>query len=302
MNSLAEKIENRTARICWIGTGVMGLPMCGHLIDEGFQLSVYTRTFERASSLIEKGAEVFRSLSEAIVDADIIFTMVGFPGDVEEVYFNGILKDAKQGSILIDMTTTRPSLAISIAEKAKEQQILTLDAPVSGGDIGAVNRSLSIMVGGPREAFNVALPLLEIFGKHIVLQGGRGAGQHTKMCNQIVIASTMVGVCESLLYGAKAGLNLETMLSSISGGAAGCWTLNNLAPRILKRNFDPGFFVEHFIKDMGIALEESRRMGLNLTGLNLAHELYLRTTEMGHGRLGTHALMLALESINGIQP
>jgi 3-hydroxyisobutyrate dehydrogenase len=198
------------------------------------------------------------------------------------------------------MTTTEPTLAQEIARAAESKQARAIDAPVSGGDVGARNRTLSIMVGGDAAAVAAVQPLLQILGKNIVHQGGPGAGQHTKMCNQIVIAGTMIGVCESLLYGYKAGLDLETMLGAIRSGAAGCWTLENLAPRILKRNFDPGFMVEHFIKDMGIALDEAKRMQLSLPGLALVHQLYLALQAQGDGRKGTHALMLALERLSNL--
>ncbi len=197
------------------------------------------------------------------------------------------------------MTTTEPSLAIEIAAAARERGASAVDAPVSGGDVGARNAALSIMIGGEPDDVARARPLFELLGKNIVHQGGPGAGQHTKMCNQIVIAGTMIGVCESLVYGTRAGLDLETMLTSIKSGAAGCWTLENLAPRVIKRNFDPGFIVEHFLKDMGIALEEARRMKLSLPGLALVHQLYVAVQAQGHGRGGTQALVLALEHMSG---
>ncbi len=290
-------------RIGWIGTGVMGASMCGHLMDRGHPATVYNRTRAKAQPLLDKGA-VWADSPRAVAQAsELIFTMVGFPADVREVYFgdDGILAGAKPGSILVDMTTTQPSLAIEIALAAAGRGLTALDAPVSGGDVGAKNAALSIMVGGDESVFNAVRPLLEAMGKSIIYQGGMGAGQHTKMCNQIVIAGTMIGVCESLLYGHQAGLNLETVLQSISGGAAGCWTLTNLAPRVLKRNFDPGFFVEHFVKDMGIALDEAGRMGLSLPGLALVHQLYRAVQAQGHARLGTHALTLALAHISNIR-
>jgi 3-hydroxyisobutyrate dehydrogenase len=232
----------------------------------------------------------------------VIVTMVGFPVDVRDVYLgaNGLLAGARPGSILIDMTTTEPSLSREIADAATARGLFAVDAPVSGGDVGARNATLSIMVGGEKQTVQAVMPLFELLGKKIVHQGGPGSGQHAKLCNQIVIAGTMVGVCESLLYGYKAGLDLSNMLESIRGGAAACWTLENLAPRILRRNFDPGFFVEHFIKDMEIALEESRRMGLTLPGLALAYQLYEKVRSLGHGRSGTHALMIALEDLSQI--
>ncbi len=229
--------------------------------------------------------------------------MVGFPQDVRDVYLGetGLLAGTSAGSALVDMTTTEPSLAKAIYERAKAQGIYAVDAPVSGGDVGARHATLSIMAGGDKEVVESLLPLFEALGKTIIYQGGPGSGQHAKLCNQIVIAGTMIGCCESLLYGYKAGLNLETMLQSISGGAAACWTLDHLVPRILARNFDPGFFVEHFIKDMGIALEEAARMGLVLPGLALAHQLYLSVQAHGHGKKGTHALMLALEELSNTE-
>ncbi len=230
--------------------------------------------------------------------------MVGFPQDVRQVYFgdHGILAGSSAGMVLVDMTTTEPSLAQEIALAALARGVCAVDAPVSGGDIGARDATLSIMLGGEASAVHTIMPLLECLGKKIVHQGNTGAGQHTKLCNQIVIAGTMIGVCESLLYGYKAGLELPRMLESIRGGAAACWTLDNLAPRILARNFDPGFFVEHFIKDMGIALEEARRRQLTLPGLTLVHHLYEKVQALGHGRSGTHALMLALEALSNIDP
>ena len=288
-------------KIGWIGTGVMGRWMCQHLMDSGYSATVHNRTKERAQPLLDAGAAWADSSREVAAASDVIFTIVGFPPDVRDVYLgeNGILKGAKSGSIIVDMTTTEPSLAKEIYNQAGTQGIASVDAPVSGGDVGAREARLSIMVGGDEDAVKSVMPLFEAMGKSIVHQGGAGAGQHTKMCNQIVVAGTMIGVCESLLYGHKAGLDLETMLSSISGGAAACWTLDNLAPRVLKRNFDPGFFVEHFIKDMGIALDESKKMGLSLPGLALVHQLYISVQAQGHGRLGTHALTLALEQMSG---
>lgn len=289
-------------RIGWIGTGVMGVSMCGHLMDRGHAVIVYNRTKAKAQPLVDRGAIWADSPGQVAEQTDVVFTMVGFPHDVRAVYFGsgGTLEGARRGSIVVDMTTTQPTLAREIEAAAREKDILSLDAPVSGGDIGARNATLSIMVGGDEVAFRTVRPLFEAMGKNVVYQGPGGAGQHTKMCNQIVIAGTMIGVCESLLYGYKAGLNLETMLSSISGGAAGCWTLTHLAPRILQRNFDPGFFVQHFIKDMGIALDEARRMNLSLPGLALVHQLYLAVQAQGHGKLGTHALILALEQMSGV--
>ncbi|MCL4138192.1 UNVERIFIED_CONTAM: hypothetical protein GTU68_025580 [Idotea baltica] len=280
----------------------MGISMIGHLIDNGYNTTVYSRTRSKAQPAIDKGATWVDSPQEVAEHSDVIFTIVGFPKDVEEVYFGekGILKGVKSGSILVDMTTTQPSLAERIFTAAASQSVSSIDAPVSGGDVGAQNGTLSIMVGGEKSAVDEIMPLLEIMGKNIIYQGKAGSGQHTKMCNQITIAGTMIGVCEALLYGQKSGLDLPTMLQAISGGAAGCWTLTNLAPRIVNRNFDPGFYVEHFVKDMEIALEEAKRMNLSLPGLALVHQLYKAVEAQGHGKKGTHALSLALERISNM--
>ena len=288
-------------RIGWIGTGVMGRWMCQHLMNLGYSATVFNRTKAKTQPLLDAGAIGADSSREVAANSDVIFTIVGFPPDVRDVYLGdqGILKGANDGSIVVDMTTTEPSLAKEIYNCAKAQGIDSIDAPVSGGDVGAREARLSIMVGGDKGAVTTVMPLFEAMGKNFVHQGNAGAGQHTKMCNQITIAGTMIGVCEALIYGHKAGLELETMLSSIGGGAAACWTLDNLAPRVLKRNFDPGFFVEHFIKDMGIALDEAKNMGLSLPGLALVHQLYIAVQAQGHGRLGTHALTLALEQMSG---
>ena len=293
-------IHPKKTKIGWVGTGVMGRWMCQHIMNLGYSATVYNRTKEKAEPLLNSGATWADDPGSVAAASDVIFTIVGFPPDVREVYLgdNGILKSAKTGCIIVDMTTTEPSLAQEIYEQAMTQGISSVDAPVSGGDVGAREARLSIMVGGDSEVVETIMPLLEAMGKNIVYQGGAGAGQHTKMCNQITIAGTMIGVCEGLLYGYKAGLDLKTMLSSISGGAAACWALSNLAPRILQRDFDPGFFVEHFIKDMGIALDEAEKMNMSLPGLALVHQLYLAVKAQGHGRLGTQALMLALEQMS----
>jgi len=293
-------IKNDRTKIGWIGTGVMGLSMCRHIMEKGFAVTVYTRSRSKAEPLIEKGVVWASSPGQVAGSSDIIFTMLGFPEDVREVYMgkNGIFSGAKKGSILADMTTTSPSLAMEIYSSAKEKELYVIDAPVSGGDVGARSGTLSIMVGGDSEVVEALKPLLEAMGKKIVHQGPAGSGQHAKMCNQIVIAGTMIGVCESLLYGYKAGLDMNTMLSGISGGAAACWSLDNLAPRILNRNFDPGFFVEHFVKDMGIALDEAKKMKIVLPGLSLVHQLYLSVIANGGAKLGTQALMLALEKMS----
>ena len=286
-------------RIGWIGTGVMGSSMCGHLLTAGCRVTVHSRTRSKAQSLLDRGAKWAESPHAVAAESDVLFTMVGFPQDVRQVYFatDGVLSGAGTGAILIDMTTTQPSLSRDIAAAASAKDLSAIDAPVSGGDVGAKNAALSIMIGGDTKSVQAVMPLFELLGKKIVHQGEPGTGQQAKLCNQIVIAGTMVGVCESMLYGYKAGLDLNRMLESIRGGAAACWTLDNLAQKILQRNFDPGFFVEHFIKDMGLALEESKRMGLVLPGLTLVHQLYQTVQTLGHGRSGTHALMLALEAL-----
>jgi 3-hydroxyisobutyrate dehydrogenase len=289
-------------RIGWIGTGVMGSSMCRHVLAAGYRVTLHSRTKGKAQPLLDLGAMWAETPHAVAAESDILFTMVGFPQDVRTVYFGetGAIAGAQPDTILVDMTTTDPALSREMAERATARGLFAIDAPVSGGDIGARNAALSIMVGGDGVAVQAAMPLFELLGKKIVHQGGPGTGQQAKLCNQIVIAGTMVGVCESLLYGYKAGLDLNRMLDSIRGGAAACWTLDNLAPRILQRNFEPGFFVEHFIKDMGIALEESKRMGLELPGLTLARQLYQRVVDLGHGRSGTHALLLALEDLSRI--
>ena len=286
-------------RIGWIGTGVMGSSMCGHVLRAGYRVTLHSRTKAKAKSLLDLGATWAENPRAVATDSDLLFTMVGFPQDVRTVYFGetGILAGAQPGTLLIDMTTTDPALSREIAERATVKGLSAIDAPVSGGDVGARSATLSIMVGGDTKSVQAVMPLFELLGNKIVHQGGPGTGQQAKLCNQIVIAGTMIGVCESLLYGYKAGLDLNRMLDSIRGGAAACWTLDHLAPRILQRNFDPGFFVEHFVKDMGLALEESKRMGLVLPGLTLVHQLYQTVQTLGHGRSGTHALMLALEAL-----
>jgi 3-hydroxyisobutyrate dehydrogenase len=290
-------------RIGWIGTGIMGSAMCGHLVARGWRTTVFNRTRERASALVERGAAWEGSPAAVARASDVVFTMVGFPSDVREVVLgpHGVLSAAAPGSVLVDMTTSEPSLAREIAEAAKARGVATLDAPVSGGDVGAREARLSIMVGGEREAFERVRPLLECLGKTIVYQGPAGTGQHTKMVNQILIATSMVGICEALLYGHCAGLDPGRVLESVSGGAAGSWGLTTLAPRILRRDFAPGFVVEHFLKDMGIALAESRRMGLALPGLALAEQLYRAVAAQGHGKKGTHALMLALARLSNVE-
>ena len=299
---MAPTIAPGTTKIGWIGTGVMGSSMCGHLIDAGFSATVYSRTKSKAQSLIDKGAAWADSPRAVAEASDVVFSIVGFPSDVREVLLgeNGALAGSKAGNILVDMTTSDPSLAVEVAEAGKAKGVGSVDAPVSGGDVGAKNGTLSIMIGGEKEIVDALQPCWDSMGKTIVHQGGPGCGQHTKMVNQILIATNMIGVCEALLYGQKAGLDLPTVMESVGSGAAGSWSLANLGPRIMDNNFDPGFFVEHFIKDMGIALSEGKAMGLSLPGLALSHQLYLAVQAQGHGRDGTHALALALANMSGI--
>jgi 3-hydroxyisobutyrate dehydrogenase len=289
-------------RLGWIGTGVMGSSMCGHLIDAGFSMTVYSRTQSKTEPLIGKGASWANSPRAVAEASDVVFSIVGFPRDVRQVTLgeNGSLAGSKPGNVLVDMTTSEPSLAIEIAEAAAAKDVTSIDAPVSGGDVGAREARLSIMIGGDATAVEALRPCWDAMGKTIVHQGGPGAGQHTKMVNQTLIASNMIGVCEALLYGYKSGLDLPTVMESIASGAAGSWSLSNLGPRIIDGNFDPGFFVEHFIKDMGIALAEAKRMNIALPGLALAHQMYVALAAQGHARDGTHALQLALASLSGI--
>ena len=294
-------------RIGWIGTGVMGASMCGHLIEAGFAATIFNRTKAKAEPLLAAGAQ-WADGPKAVAEAsDIIFAIVGYPSDVRGVFLgdgslgnDGVLAGCREGNIVVDMTTSEPSLAVEIAETAKWCDVQSIDAPVSGGDIGAREARLSIMIGGDKETVDALEPCWQAMGQTIVHQGGPGAGQHAKMVNQTLIASNMIGVCEGLLYAYKAGLDLETVMKSVASGAAGSWSLSNLGVRIIDNDFDPGFFVEHFIKDMGIALDESRRMGLAMPGLALAHQLYLGLKAQGHGRDGTHALHLALASLSAI--
>ncbi|UOQ45605.1 NAD(P)-dependent oxidoreductase [Halobacillus salinarum] len=278
--------------IGFVGTGVMGKSMARRLIEADYPMNIYTRTYSKAEELLAIGAEWKDSVKSLAQASDIVITMVGYPQDVEEVYFgeDGLIANVRPSTYLIDMTTSSPDLAREIADLAGERDVHVLDAPVSGGDIGAKNGKLSIMVGGEEKDFNHVRSLFEILGGQIVLQGPAGAGQYTKMCNQIAIATNMIGVTEALVYAEKAGLDPDTVLESISGGAAGSWSLSNLTPRVIKRDFSPGFFVKHFIKDMGIALESAEKMDLHLPGLKLAKQMYDRIAVDGEADSGTQAL------------
>ena len=288
--------------IGWIGTGVMGQSMCRHLMNAGCTATIYNRSPQKAQALVEAGAKLAASPRAVAEASQVVFAIVGFPSDVRQVFLgeDGILAGSKPGTIVVDMTTSEPALAREIHAAAKARGVHALDAPVSGGDLGARNATLSIMVGGEPEVFEAVRPLLECMGKTIIHQGPPGAGQHTKMVNQILIAGAMVGVCEALLYGYRAGLDMETVFKSVSTGAAGSKALEVLGPRILRGDFEPGFYVEHFIKDMGIALQEARAMNLALPGLALVQQLYIALQAQGYGRKGTQALLLALESFSGV--
>ncbi len=296
--------DSRTSlTIGFIGVGVMGRSMAGHLLNAGHRLRLHTRTPSRAESLVTAGAVMVGSPAAAADGADAVISMVGTPADVEAVHLGagGTLSASRPPRLLIEMTTSQPALAVRLHAEAARRGAAALDAPVSGGDVGAQNATLSIMVGGDLPAFASAIPLLELMGKTIVRQGGPGSGQHTKMVNQILIASTMIGVVEGLLYAAKAGLDPQSVLASVGGGAAGSWSVQNLAPRIVRGDFNPGFFVDHFVKDLSIALDEATRMGLDLPGLALAKQLYEFVQSGGYGRRGTQALYLALAARAGIR-
>lgn len=296
------KIAPGSTRLGWIGTGVMGRSMCGHLMSKGFSVTVHNRSRSKAQPLLDGGAAWADSPKAVAQKSDVVFAIVGYPRDVAEVFLGpeGALAGSKPGNILVDMTSSEPSLAAEIYKAAKSRGVHAVDAPVSGGDVGAREARLSIMIGGDAEIVEALHPCWEAMGKTIIHQGGPGAGQHTKVVNQTLVAAGMVGICEALLYAHKAGLDLPTVLQSVAPGAAGSWALSNLGPRIIANNFDPGFYVEHFIKDMGIALEEARRMNICLPGMALARQLYIALAAQGHARDGTHALQIALARLSGI--
>jgi 3-hydroxyisobutyrate dehydrogenase len=278
--------------IAFIGTGVMGRSMAGHLQKAGHQLHVYNRTKDKAAALIEAGAKWHDSAGSAAAEADVVFTIVGFPTDVEATYLGkgGVVERAKPGALLIDMTTSSPALAVKIAAAAKARGLSALDAPVSGGDLGAKEARLVIMVGGDAAAFARAKPLFELLGKNIALHGGPGAGHFCKMANQIAVAVGMVSWCEALAFAKKAGLDPAAVHGSISGGAAGGWAMTNLAPRALADNYAPGFYVKHILKDLRIALESAAEMKLELPGLVCAKKLYDQVAARGWEDCGTQAL------------
>ncbi len=286
-------------KIGWIGTGVMGAPMCGHILSAGYPVSVHSRSPGKAQALIDRGARWCATPADVARASDVVFTMVGLPDEVEAVYFGShdLLEGAEAGMILVDMSTTSPSLSLRIHEAAAMRAVQTVDAPVSGGDVGAKNAALTVMAGGNRDTVAALQPLFDVIARVVNYMGEAGNGQHAKMCNQLVVAGTMIGVCEALVYAARAGLDCEKLVEAIRPGAAGCWTLDNLAPRINRDDYEPGFMVEHFIKDLDIALNEARGMGLKLPGLELALALYRQLQQMGHGRSGTQALIHVLRSL-----
>ena len=284
----------------WIGTGVMGHSMCSHILKAGYPVILTTRTKSKAKTLLEGGARWGESPREVARASDIIFSIVGYPHDVEEVFLGpeGLLAGARPDSIVVDMTTSEPSLAQRIYKEAGKISVASLDAPVSGGDVGAREARLAIMVGGDRATYDAVVPFFQRMGRNITYMGGPGAGQHTKMSNQIHIATTMIGLVECLLYAHRAGLDMTEVITAIGQGAAASWSLANYGPRIAAGNFDPGFFVKHFVKDMGIALKEAALMKLSLPGLALAHQFYVAAIAMGLENLGTHSLYQVFERLN----
>ena len=283
--------------IGFIGLGVMGAPMAGHIRASGERLLIYTRTKSKARLVLDTGAEWRDSPKQIAEECDVVFTMVGYPKDVEEIYFgpDGLIENAKPGTIFVDFTTSSPDLAVKIYESAKASGLSAIDAPVSGGDIGAKNATLTIMVGGDEETFQKVKPLLETVGKTVILQGGPGAGQHTKMANQIAVAGNLLGTVEALIYAKNAGLDPKHVLLSIANGAAQSWQLSNNALRMLERNFDPGFYIKHFLNDLRIAFDSAHAMHIELPMLALSEKLFAKMVNEGMGELGTQAIYLLYE-------
>lgn len=296
----AQVAPGRT-RVGWIGAGVMGASMAGRLLEAGYEVTVTTRTPEKAKGLLDAGATWASTPTEVATGSDVLCTMVGYPADVREVLLGpaGGLDALAAGAVAIDFTTSAPALAEEVAAKAATLGVAALDAPVSGGDVGARGGTLSIMVGGDAATVERVRPLFDVLGRTVVHQGGPGAGQHTKMVNQTLVASTLVGVCEALVYARQAGLDVELVLESVSSGAAGSWALSNLAPRALAGDFAPGFFVDHFVKDMGIALGEARSMQVALPALALVEQLCVALQAAGHGRDGTQSLVAVIAALSG---
>ena len=287
-------------KVGWIGLGVMGFSMVQNLLNSGISVSVFSRTKEKANPLLNQGAIWKENPAELAEGVDYLFSMVGFPKEVEDIYFQqkGVFKSLKTESVIIDMTTSKPELAEKIAIQANEMGVSSLDAPVSGGDIGARNGSLSIMCGGNESAYNQTLGFFEIMGENIKYFGHAGSGQRVKMSNQILIASTMIGTVEALLYAEEANLNLDKVIEIIGQGAAGCWSLNNLGPRMITGYWEPGFYVKHFMKDIEIALSDAEKMGLQLKGLELAKFFYSEVINAGYPEKGTQVLLKVLRSLN----
>lgn len=298
----AIKVESGKTRVGWVGTGVMGSSMCGHVMDAGFSASVFNRTVSKTDGLQAKGAKLYASPKEVAENSDVVFTIVGYPSDVHETILgvDGVLAGLKPGAVIVDMTTSDPSLAQEIAKAAAEKGIVSLDAPVSGGDMGARNGTLSIMCGGPTQTVQALSPLFAPMG-NLTHMGPAGAGQSCKIANQVTIATTMIGLVEGLIYAHAAGLDLEQYLTAIRGGAAGSKSLELYSSRILKRDMAPGFMTKHFIKDLGIALQECQKMNLSLPGLALAQQLYVSLAAHDEGDCGTQALVLAFERMNHVK-
>ena len=286
--------------ISWLGTGVMGFPMATHLLQAGYEMRVFSRTRAKAEKLLEMGAQWADSPAEAAEASQVVLSMLGYPEEVEEALLgeNGVRDALGEGGIVVDMTTSSPDLALRIAREMERKKCFALDAPVSGGDVGAKNASLAIMCGGAREVFEQALPILKVLGERIRWFGEAGSGQRVKMANQILIASTMIGTVESLLYAQRSNLDLSQVIDLIGRGAAGCWSLNQLGPRMVREDWAPGFYIKHFIKDMGIAMEDSKRMGLDLKGLELAMSFYEMAREENYEEDGTQALFKVLSKMN----
>ncbi len=299
------KLDPASVTLGWIGTGVMGHSMAGHLLDAGYRLVVFNRSPEKAQSLVQRGAAMADSPRAVAQQSEILFSMVGYPVDVRQVVLGNspddpsLISGLRANAILVEMTTSQPTLAVEIDQAIRRAGGHALDAPVSGGDVGAKAGTLSIMVGGQQETFAAVEPLLRLMGKTIVYQGPAGSGQHTKMVNQTLVAASMIGVCEALLYAERAGLDVPTVLKSVTSGAANSWSLTNLGPRIVAGDYAPGFYVEHFLKDMQIALDEAARMKISLPGLALVNQLYNAVAAQGHSRDGTQSLILALRKLSG---
>ena len=280
-------------KIAWIGIGVMGESMAGHLLDAGHELFVYNRTVSKTDGLVKRGATLLKEVKDAPLNADVIFSMVGYPKDVEEVYLgeNGLIKTAKEGQVFVDMTTSSPTLAKKISEEFAKVGATALDLPVTGGDIGAKNGTLSIMAGGDKKVFEeTVLPLVKNFGKNITYFGEAGKGQYTKLANQIAIATTMISVAESFKFAKEVGLNLDDFFNIVSTGSGGSFSMTSYGPRILKGDFKPGFFIHHFIKDMRLTLEECEKMNIKLPGLETAYEVYNELEEEVRNTNGTQAI------------